>query len=296
MSGVSKTVSKNSAPEVSKKNKPSFVDVLGVDEAEFRTLYRAQLGKSYGEKYLEAMGPNYYPATPPAAGEEYHTGLQAHDKTAEDKSPEEFKAWFYRFAKAVTEGGSEAKLAWDTVKGKCDIVVLTTSLYLMTYRGKTDADILQDACRVWKEEIDKLKFLSKYNSLCEELSALRDNPKLKVLVALDKRIGTLLNDPAQLLGDAKGILEVCREWAASKCHEQIDPHDLHLYKMAHMLKAATGEYHLAELAPLIGAASVAQLADNIRHDTVSAENIKRRLLRFKERWNLPISHRAESES
>ena len=49
-------------------------------------------------------------------------------------------------------------------------------LYLFTYTGKTSANVLQEACRFLKEELDKL--LPKYGKLHKKTSTLFDHPKL----------------------------------------------------------------------------------------------------------------------
>lgn len=263
--GSSKSTPASIKPEAALSDgKPHIAKSAATNEAAIEAAiktfpedYRTVLKERLGDRYMAAMGHN----DPPPAPERLRaieSFFKAHDKRAEDKVKEEFPAWFQRFAVAATEKGSGARLAWDEVKSKCDVLLLMYDLYLFTYLGKaalgkTSPDIIQDAFRLLTNELDK------------EASAV-------------------FCEPMQLFNTAKLELKGLRAYAAKMGSYKTEAHDYYLYSMAKMLDAATGDYHLEELASLIEAAKVAH---GCKHDILSVGTLKRRIYRYIKRMNLP---------
>src|ERR1700677_538036 len=84
-------------------------------------------------------------------------------------------------------------------------------LYLFTYTGKTSANVLQEACRFLKEELDKL--LPKYGKLHKKTSTLFDRPKLRLLTVMSKSLSQIFEEQKCSLAMVEQKLELIRAFA-----------------------------------------------------------------------------------
>ena len=173
------------------------------------------------------------------------------------------------------------KDAWQELKSKCDVLFLLQQLYLFTYSGKTTPDVLQDACRFLKDELDKL--LPKFTALSEATSVLFADPKLRLLSVLSEAVPQVFAQPIRSISMAEEALEATRRWAKTMGSHKTEAHDLHLYAMATTVRAATGEYHFAEIVTLIEAAHAAHGAED---EPLDEEALKKRVQRYITRMNL----------
>jgi hypothetical protein len=211
---------------------------------------------------------------------EFRASLEVHGERAEDKLPKEFSPWLVKFAQAV-DGNKARKDAWQELKSKCDVVFVLQHLYLFTYPGKTTSDVLQDACRFLKDELDKL--LPKFSAVSEATSALFADPKLRLLSVLSEAVPQVFAQPIRSIAMAEEAIEATRRWAETMGSYKTEAHDLHLYAMATSVRAATGKYHFPELATLIEAARASSGAED---ETFDEGNMKRRVHRYAKRMNL----------
>jgi hypothetical protein len=212
---------------------------------------------------------------------EFRSSLEAHGERAEDKLQNELSGWLVKFVNALYK--DEIRIQeWEKLKYKCDVVVLLQHLYLFTYFGKTTADVLQDACRFLKDELDKL--LPKCSALCEDMSTLFNHPKLRILTVLSPKMQPTLAEPETLIRNAEDELWVMRQWAEKMGSYKTEAHDFHLYMLATNVRTATAEYHFPELTTLIEAALDAHGA---RFDSIREDALKRRVERYIKRMNLP---------
>jgi len=219
----------------------------------------------------------------------YESSLKAHGETAEDNI-EDLRAWVIKFVEALWHDENRFK-AWETLKSACNgnVLPILYNLYLFTYptvsrRGedKTTADVLRDATRFLKDELDKL--IARYGTLHKDTSDLLNDPKLKFLGVLSTDIAALFREPANWLSLAKTELIAVRNWAERIGSLKTEVRDLYLYSMATHVRRTAGEYHFSEITTLIEAAFAAHgWADE---EPLDEKNLERRVQRYVKRMNL----------
>jgi|ERR1700677_2245236 hypothetical protein len=153
-------------------------------------------------------------------------------------------------------------------------------LYLFTYTGKTSANVLQEACRFLKEELDKL--LPKYGKLHKKTSTLFDHPKLRLLTVMSKSLSQIFEEQKCSLAMVEQKLELIRAFAEPNGSYKTDARTFHLHGMARTVHEGTGKYHYRELARLTEAASAAHGAEGA---PVDVDALKRRVERYRNRMS-----------
>jgi len=213
---------------------------------------------------------------------DYRSSLRAHGETAEDRLHKEFGVWLVKFAQAVDSNESRTQ-AWQELKSKCDVLLLLQDLYLFTYPGKIVPDVLKDACRFLKKELDRL--IPRYSTLYKHTSDLFTHANLRLLGELSDAVSVLFKEPMHLIATAQRELDVIRMWAEKMGSYKTEAHDFHLYSMATRVRKATGEYHFSELTTLTEAALAAHGAPD--EEALDQWTLERRVQRYVTRMNLP---------
>lgn len=191
--------------------------------------------------------------------------------------------WLKRLANSISEMPIRTE-AWNAVKSGGYSQFFLDNLYTFTSNDISLCDRTQEESSILKKELKSL--IKGYKTLSEKLSILLNRRDLQTIVV--SRIALL--DNLEMLNKAMVQLEVLRDLTVKEGDLQRKAKDHYLHIMAAIVCSKTGSPHHDELATMIEAGCLAHGHNDL---TLSAGDISKRLLRFRNRRKLRLTAKGE---